>query len=97
MKKKTAERFYGRRGRGFADEGVGSLQHELHAARLRELKKGPPRDNAKGGTWPLESLRRWDEIARRGAARGSGFSLSPAELMAIEVVQVARDAGWRWR
>ena len=97
MKAKAAARFNGRQGGRFAEDGAGRLEVELHRARLFELRKGPKSEtNPKGGTWPLASLRMWDAIADRARARGDGFSPSPQEAMALDVVETAREAGWKW-
>lgn len=96
MKAKAAARFNGRRGGRFAEEGAEKgWQHELHAARLRELAKGPRSEtNPKGGIWPRASLHEWARIARRAEERPEGVTPSPQEAMALDVMDAAREGGW---
>lgn len=98
MKAKAAARFNGPQGGRFAEDGAGRLLADLHKARLAELRKGPPsRPGADdGGKWPIASLRAWDAIADVARARGDGFSPSPLEAAALEIVGVAKKAGWSW-
>jgi hypothetical protein len=96
VKAKAAARFYGRQGGRFAEAGAeNGWIFELHAARLRELAKGPKSDtNPKGGTWPSSSLAEWQQIAERARARDEGITPSAREAMALDVVDVAEREGW---
>jgi hypothetical protein len=66
VRRKAAERFHGRRGGRFADDGAGRRLDEIRRIRLNEARRG---------NWPEHSLVVW----RRRASTGDAYAAAVVE------------------